>query len=165
MVKFLQGKKIKNEKFLNLLTHNFEKLPMIFIACLQRNDIRLYHFLPKRIRTALKFSLADREKLLGGSSLSVLTASVMVGLELWLPVEISDWCSLNSASDFQYFNGNLPFLAFEPIQFSQNFAAKKVSPSPSTFATSNLSLTDLSAENSSAFDSDSSCVHNPALVI
>lgn len=141
---------------LNLLTH---KLPMICVACFQRNDRRLCHFLLKWMRAALIVSFADKGKLLRDSCISVLiTASSTFGIEL------SDWWSRISVSDFK---ANLPLLALEPIQFNQNFAAKDVNASPSTLANSNLSVTNFVLGTSfiTLVNSDSFCDHKPALVI
>lgn len=139
---------------------------MIRIRCLHTNDMRLYHFLPKWPSAALNVSLADKEKLLLGSSLSTFeTISSIVDLEIWILVELSGWCSRSSLSDFQNFSVSLPFLALEPIQLNQNFSTENVNPAPSLFTTSNLSDTVITSGISVLVGSVSSCDHNPALVI
>lgn len=129
-------------------------------------DRRLYHFFPKRTIADLNASFADKGKLLRGSSLSVLlTALSAIGLELWLFPELSDWYSIGSVSLLQNFNANFPFLALEPIQFNQNFAAENINPSSSIFATSNLLIAVSMLGASLTFESDSFWDHKPALVI
>lgn len=130
------------------------------------NEIRLYHFLPKCIIAAFSVSLADKVKLLRGSSLSILmTASSTIGLGFWLVVEVSAWCSRNSLSVFQNLNAKFPFLAPEPIQFHKNLEPKNVDSSWLTSETSVLSFTASISGRSIMFDSESLCDHKPALVI
>ena len=134
-------------------------------ACRQINNRRLYHFLPKWNTAALNVSLADKGKLRRSSLSILMTVSSTVGLELWQLIEVSAWCSRSSVSVFQNFQASLLLLVPEPTQFNQNFEAKNVNPSPSTFAFSNLFVTVFKSGTSTALDSDSLCDHNPALVI
>lgn len=134
-------------------------------ACRQINNRRLYHFLPKWNTAALNVSLADKGKLRRSSLSILMTVSSTVGLEIEQLTEGSAWCSRSSVSVFQNFQAGLLLLVPEPTQFNQNFAAKNVNPSPSTFAISNLFVTGFKSGTSIALDSDSLCDHNPALVI
>jgi len=149
-----------------LLTHSFWKLPIICNVCLQINEIRLYHFLPKCVIPAFSVSLTDEVKLVRCSSLSILmTVSSTTGLEFWLLVEVSAWCSRNSVSAFQNLNAKLPLLAPEPIKFHKNLEPKNVDSSWLTSETSILSFTGLVWGGSIKFGSESLWYHKPTLVI